>query len=652
MILIDKQQQGGSIGKAGRLHVKPIDRSASLQFNPQVREVSNMGNKTMGSSYKANEKLYNGMLPSDQDFIRGLKENKMQEITEKYNNEGYEGSQENLRDLEEWRSYDSNLATKGKHYATRFTKNAGTVKSRKAEASLAMVDGNVLAEKPDGTYTVMSYNDLMSSDKDGNMVARPLRVSDAILLRQSDPSFNSFGDLGEFVDNVLMNTYAPADLQTTMKKVADAAGTVSIPVGADGKEISVKDLVDNISKSGGVSTYIQSNRDQMMSLANHFRGTMGAGADSYLENQAVEAIYNQLATGQLKLKEGETIADKIEDYKTNLITNYFYNSASEKIYGKRGRPDGTKGPGAQRKYEMNPMTEAQLTAGSQSVNLNVPVEGGKVENQEYMGTEIEHGRELFNSPAVYGIAQDEKDEGEKRGILNNRILSGTGGDVNFKSMAMADGTVLDETIGLNKVMVHPNSSFKLTFIPVKPNPSGKGGYVPAFEKVSNYHTVLKELHEMWANGQISKPEDIEVLLKARGLANKGDRTLKIMPVMAFDVVVKDSEDIDNRYLAKVPDDQTEDLFENATDDWMPDKKIQQTKAFMVVNNPSVYGISNYFGNDFIYKVDVNAASSLTSGLIESLTPIEEVVTKDETESFKEGGKAPTSDEIHNILFNN
>ena len=157
---------------------------------------------------------------------------------------------------------------------------------------------------------------------------------------------------------------------------------------------------------------------------------------------------------------------------------------------------------------------------------------------------------------------------------------------------------------------------------------------------------------MWANGQISSPEDIEVLLKTRGLADKGDRTLKIMPVMAFDVVLKDNEDIDNRYLAKVPDDQTEDLFEKATDDWMLDKKIQQTKAFMVVNNPSVYGISNYFGNDFIYKVDVNAASSLTSGLLETLTPIENTVVDDQTEEFKDGGKAPSSDDIHKILFNN
>ena len=656
MILLPKKQQGGTIGKAGRMHVQPTDRSAALNYNPQIREVKTIGSTslTAGSSKSAaaREKMYSGMLPSDQEYLRNLKASKMQEITDKYAQDGYEGSQENLRDLEEYRGYDANMASKGKHYASMFKQNATTAKSRKAEGSMAAVGGTVLAQDRNGSYGLVSYDELMYQDQTGDMMLQPVSIAEAILLRQSNPNFNSFSEIGEFVDSAIMNTYAPSDLPKTLKAIASQAKSSTIIVNDKGEQMSIENLVKSISSSGGTNVKMKSNREKVSALAQFFGSTIDQSTSNYLNNKAIEAVYSGIANGSIRLSQGQNVGDLVEEYRSDLLANYFYGAVHEDLgLSKSEGSDKTGGP--QRKIDVNPMASAFAGAGSDKVKFEVPLKDGKVSSQDYMGTRIPAGNEIFNSNDAYDLP-DDTNEWDGRELKQNRELLKAGGN-NFKFISIADGTVLKDVIGLEKAVVHPNATYHLSFVPVKANPSGEGGLVPAFDRVANYQEVLNELHDKWASGDIKNEDDIKKELIARGMM---DDNVTIKPVLAFDVVLKDTKEIDDRYLMQVSDDEIEDKFDAAVSGYTIDKKIKQTKAFMVVDEPSVYTTINMFGDKHIQKMDQASAKFFASGRYKHSAELSDIATSDNTDIFektpkkKEGGKAPSAEEIQKLLFNN
>lgn len=647
MIIYPKKQQGGSIGKAGRMHVAPMDRSAILNFNPQVREIKTAGpNAAAGArGSSAQQKMYQGMLPSDQSFIQNLKASKMQEMKDKYaNQEGYEGSQDNVNDLEEYRSYDTNMSIKGKHYASRFTQNAKLANSRKAEGSIASLGGSVLAQKSDGTYDVLSYDELMSQERDGRMKFKPLTVGDAILLRQSDPQFNSFSPLGDFVDNVLMNTYNPDDLTKSMKTVATQAKMNKVMINEVGQQVQIEDVVRDIAASGGIAGTMKTNRDKIFSLSTYFKSIMNPNAVNYLHNRAVNDIYQKVATGSLQLQEGQSIQDAIASYEAETVANYFYGAVGEEL----GLTDKSGGAGAapQKKYEVSPMGSAFARAGSQTVTIETPTQDGNVATQQYLGAPLPKGNQIFNSADAYDVIGKEDEETiEGKTIANNMMLRMVG-DVNFQSIAMADGTVLNDAIGLENTTISPNSSFNLTFIPVRARADRKGGLVPAFDLVANYQTMIDKMHELWKTGEIATEEDITELLRKSGMPNHVD----IKPVLVFDATLRNNKDIDDRYLDRVDDEASRDRHEDALDSWIGDKKIHRTKAFLVVDQPSVFTDINMFGSEYIEKMDANSVNFLTRGRYNKQIKTQNISTYDATPLKKDGGKAPSAKDIHNILF--
>ncbi len=644
MIIYEKKQQGGTVGKAGRLSVQATDRSAALQYNPQIQEVRALGSVTGSGTTASTQKMYQGMLPSDSDYLKGIKEQKKQEIADKYVNPEYEGSQENINDLEIYRNIDASMASKGKHFATRYTKNAQTIKSRKAEGSMASAGGYVLTEDIEGNYQKMSYKDLMSQTEDGDMRSRPLSVSEAAALRESNVEFNSFGNLGQFVDQILMNTYAPSDLPKTIKAIASQAKSSTIPLDDKGNQMSVIDLVTSINEGGGMVASLKTNARQVNALSNYFNNSIDPGTSDYIDKLAIQQVYNRIAAGN-PLPDGETITEAINTYKTNLVNDYFYGALKEDLkLDKKSSGSGSDGPSAQRRYKVNPAASAHITAASQRVKIEVPNKDGKTtEMQEYMGSIISHGDLMFGNNNAYGLPEDHKG-GEGKSLIMNSNLARMGG-ANFDSVAMADGTSINENVGLNDTMLDPNARFHLTFIPVKENSSGKGGYVPDLGRVTQYHEILKEYSDRWAAGEEISPAVIEAELQ------KYDPTVRIKPTLVFDIILRDNENIDNRLLEEVDNDAIEDVFEDAVG-YTRDKKINRTKAFMIVDNPEVYADSKFFGPQFVKEIDVNASKTLAGGLLESLVPITEATTSEDkgTEQFKNGGKVPDADSIHKLLF--
>jgi hypothetical protein len=642
MIIYPKKQQGGTLGKAGRLHVTPTDRSAVLNYNPQVREIKAAGPTTQQKKY---DKMYQGMLPSDQAFIQHLKDSKMQEIQDKYSSlSDYEGSQDNINDLEEYRDYDAGMSVNGKHYATQFAKNSKLASSRKAEGSIAALDGNVLAQNPDGSYDIVSYEELLTRNPDGSMGAQPLTIGDAIILRQSDPNFNSFGELGKFVDNTLMNTYNPDDLTKSMKSVASQAKMSKVMLDSRGNHVNIEDVISDIASSGGISATLKTNRDKVHSLAAYFRSIMNPNAANFLHNKAVTDIYKKVASGQLELQEGQNIQDVIRDYEAETIANYFYGAVGEEL-GLLDKDSG-KGGGAQKKYSTTPLSTAMYRSAGNKIVLDLPDSSGTISRQEYNGAFIPQGNMIFDGEKSY--KQGDEDEGiEGKTVQNNRALKMVGGP-NMDFMALADGTILDDAVGLNKVTVPENGSYYMVMAPVKSDASGKGGVVPAFNLVTTYQDVINRLREMYALGQIETQADVRKVLDKTGVPNDID----FKPFLAFDVILKDNEDIDDRLLTRdgfeLPEDIT-DAHEDAVDYNVGDKKLKQAKAFMVVDNPEVFANINLF-KDYIGLYDASSAEFMSSGPVSQSVGMEDVRTYDATPVKKHGGKAPNAGDIHKLLF--
>jgi hypothetical protein len=475
-----------------------------------------------------------------------------------------------------------------------------------------------------------------------------MTIQEAMLERASNPAFNSFNELGQFVDGLMLNAYNPDDLPKSMKLVASQAAKSKFLMDSQGNQVSVEDIVKEITKSGGVAATLKTNRDKVTTLSDYYESTASPQAINYLRGKAISDVYTRIANGE---KFDQPITQVIEDYKDQVIAEFFYGSISDELGLTKSGSTGTgsKGPGAQKKYETTPVSMAIYKSGNMTGSFDLPTADGNVATQSYNAGPINQGSAIFNDPSVYFKGRGKKSDTDIEGevVANNTKLKEVGLD-NMQYMALADGTVLDDAVGLEKVTLHPNGSYHMVMAPVRRDPKGKGGWVPAFDLVASYSTVINQLRELYAAGEIKTQEDVELYLDASAMPEG----ISIKPFLAMDVILADNKDIDDRYLSsdgfELPEQITDD-HEDAVGYNKGDKKIKIAKAYMVVDDPeSITNLNIY--KDQLGKFDAAASDILTGGEYERRVATQDIGTYDATPIRKEGGKAPSAEDIHKILF--
>jgi len=675
-ILTKKYQQGGAVnyGDFKNLNMGGFDFTGLLKIN------ENNGNgarpstrRRSGTSTLAKNKA--GALQSDLLYYDSKKEELNDQIKAGLdaNPDGFDESAK-YKELTQELYKLENDAVQMKSMAKLFSTSKTNFLKRAAGDAPAIIGNNAIVyDYGKQKYSTVSNENLIKNSNKYKL----LNASDVLTLRQVNPEFSGFTDLGKLSVQIIDNAYGQDSFDKFLKLRIKSAGYVK----KNGKLINSK--TENIIDLGNVDfddggNLINTNSLQLDNLVQDIISNEGSNAGNYLEKVAIKDLYNESKRKESNLKELTDSDIHTEIYATkvaNLIGQMKSSIVFDEKPGSEGGPqtiDNLTIEQKRSKVSANAAKVAIVTMFKDSHHIEVD---SGIDKKSKAGSIL---YKVPASPVAIVNGKSILDNGWEDTPVEEKYLSNNPTIRAIKSptgvVTTADGTnilKMTEDEYEKFVTIDPKSNLYFLIAPIETS-TDEGEYVNfESEHAKKIADVITKLYAKLNDAgitqdDISSGKDKDKLLEALQIAEADLReadasiptNIRFGIAAAFDVLLQAKNAYeDYKYSSPVTDEQ--ETFMNSVEEnhWFNDNPIK-VKGFIPIGQgfwDAMYA-DNLFGKDF--KLDytlidwLNLLNKKTSPMVSSQFYGEGLMKSEaqKIHSKKTGGKLLSPEDMNKLFL--